>query len=56
MKRERGVFIYVAPEFRTQLKLESAKANCSVVDLTRKLARIKCEDENKDERKFTFRL
>lgn len=59
MKKERGVFVYVAPEFRSRLKVESAIQNCSMVELTRKLAKKNEEVLDNDERRkkpFTFRL
>jgi hypothetical protein len=58
MKKERGVWVCVAPEFRTNLKIESAKQKCSMIELSK---RIQFSQDNDDmgggkREKFTFRI
>jgi hypothetical protein len=45
-KNKRLVYMPVAPEFKTKLKLESTLKNMSVIQYTRELAN--GEDENQD--------
>jgi hypothetical protein len=62
IRKEKGVLIYVSPEFRTSLKLASVKDGCSMVDLTRRLARdltpvvVNGVEVNSEKKRFSFRL